>query len=110
MELITENVEEGSHIVTDEWRGYSRSTEREYTHHTVNHSRNYVDPESGYHTQNVERAWVDCKCYMKKSRGGGPHLQAHLDEFAWRKMRKNSPDGLLNAFLSDVKAVFDVEQ
>ena len=59
MELITENVEEGSHIVTDEWRGYSRSTERGYTHHTVNHSRNYVDPESGYHTQNVERAWQD---------------------------------------------------
>ena len=72
MDLITENVEPGSYIVTDEWRGYSRSTERGYVHHTVNHSRNYVDPDTRYHTQKVERAWVDCKLYMKKTRGAGP--------------------------------------
>ena len=47
---------------------------------------------------------------MKKARGAGPHLQAHLDEISWRKLRKDSPDGLLNAFLRDVKAAFDAEQ
>ena len=47
---------------------------------------------------------------MKKARGADPHLKALLEEISWRKLRKDTPHGLLNAFLRDVIAAFDVEQ
>ena len=49
-------------------------------HQTVSHSPNYVYPETGYHTRNVERTWVLIKSYMKKARTVLPHLQADLYE------------------------------
>ena len=40
----------GSVIYSDEWRAYCRIpaiTEKNYTHRTVNHSQNFVDPVTG---------------------------------------------------------------
>ena len=52
-----------------------------YFHHTVNHMCNFVDPDTAYHLQRVERVWIDCKSFMKNARGAGLYLQAHLDEW-----------------------------
>ncbi len=79
-----------------------------YRHQTVNHSRNFVNPRTGFHTQAIERAWVDAKSLIKRARGAGPLLQSHLDECSWRKSRRQYPGGLLNAFWADVKKVFSV--
>ncbi len=89
-------------IVTDEWRGYVRLRENGYTHYTVNHSQNFVNPTTHYHTQGIERMWVDAKMYMKHARHPGPLLQSHLDECTWREMRAKFPGGYLSAFLHDV--------
>ena len=40
----------GSVIYSDEWRAYSgipAIVGKNYTHHTVNHSQNFVDPVTG---------------------------------------------------------------
>ena len=100
--IIQSIVEPGSVIVTDEWAAYGCLTEAGYEHHTVNHTENYVDPVSGYHTQGIERAWVDAKAWLKRSRYPSHLIQSHLDELSWRKMHDSNPDGVLFAFFVDV--------
>ena len=53
--LIQQCIWPGSVIFSDEWQAYSSLQSLGYTHHTVNHSQNFVDPNTGAHTQTVER-------------------------------------------------------
>ena len=79
----------GSVIYSDEWRAYSRLPTlpgQMYTHHTVNHSVNFVDPVTGAHTQMVERMWGGCKGMMRQQKTMHSRLfDTYLQEFMWRK-------------------------
>ena len=65
-------------------RGWDMSTR-------LNHSRQFVDPVTGAHTNNVEARWNACKATMKR-RYGVPREQvpAYLDEYMWRCRRSPS--------------------
>lgn len=104
MSLITKYVAPGSVISTDEFTSYKALSSLGYVHQTVNHSKNYVDPETGAHTQGIERAWVDAKRWYKRAGGSRKFLQGHLDEAAWRKLRGigNQNRTLLESFLIDL--------
>jgi len=82
--IIQRIVAEGSVIITDEWKSYNRLSSLGYIHHTVNHSQNYVDPNTGYHTQGIERMWVEAKLWLKKARRPNHLMQGHLDELTWK--------------------------
>ena len=69
---------------------------------TVNHSENYVDPHTGYHTQGIERAWVEGKAWLKRVRRPNHQMQSHLDEISYRKLRKEVQHSLLSEFLIDI--------
>jgi len=105
--LIDSLVEVGSIIMTYQWKGYLPLVMNGFIHYTVNHKKNFVDPHTQVHTQEIERQWVDAKSWMKRARGPGTMLQSHLDEISWRKMRSVHPDGLLAAFLHDVFIMYD---
>ena len=87
--IIEEFIKPGSTILSDEWRAYSRIERipgKNYRHITVNHSVNFVDPETGAHTQQVESLWSGCKRMMRKE--GTMHsslFDTYLPEFMWRK-------------------------
>src|SRR6218665_633546 len=53
----------GSIIVSDQWQAYSDipNLPGNYTHYTVNHSQNFVDPVTGKHTNHVESYWIRMK-------------------------------------------------
>ena len=95
-----------SHIHSDEWAAYRRLSDLGYNHSTVNHQLNFVDPESGAHTQSIERSWLDAKILiLRRQRGVSRHLfQSHLDYYCWRVWRKNE-QCLFTAFLTDVGSV-----
>lgn len=102
---IKENVEEGTTIFTDCWKGYKSEDLEDagFAHFTVNHSYNFVNPEDGTHTQNVERMWSALKWRNKRHRGTARHqIDSYLEEFIWRKMiQPDSPfDRLLDAIKS----------
>ena len=75
-----------------------------YMHHSVNHSENFADPDTGVHTQEIECAWLDAKGWYTRSRGNRVYLQSHLDETAYRRL--SSPETrcgtLLGTFLNDM--------
>lgn len=58
---IKEWILPGTHIVSDCWASYSSLSVEGYTHSTVNHSINFVDPDTGASTQNIERVWRDVR-------------------------------------------------
>lgn len=90
MPLIRENVEIGAKLMTDEYGIYNRAG-KEFEHQTVNHGRKeYVRGE--VHTNTIEGFWSQ----LKRSIDGtfhfvSPrHLQAYVDEFAWRYNHRSS--------------------
>ncbi|CAF0849611.1 unnamed protein product [Didymodactylos carnosus] len=78
----------------DQWRAYSslNTNVNQYEHYTVNHTLNFVDPETAVHTQNVENMWM-CAKRKKKSMMGMPVtlLQTYLTEFMWRQKFGGQP-------------------
>ena len=55
--IIKRNVKCESDIHSDEWRAYSKLNQNGYQHYTVNHKENFVNPDTGKHTQLVECLW-----------------------------------------------------
>ena len=55
--IIKENILPGSNIYSDCWKAYSSLNSDGFHHFTVNHSMNFVDPETGTHTNTIESTW-----------------------------------------------------
>lgn len=58
---IKKCVKKGSVIYTDCWKGYSKLETLRYTHKTVNHKLNYVDPITACHTNTIKGNWNGIK-------------------------------------------------
>ena len=86
----------GNVVQTDEWAGYARLREDGYRHETVNHSGWFIYPNTGVHTQGIERLWVDAKSIMKRHRHTTPLLQSHLDTVAWRRRNESGSLSLIS--------------
>jgi len=86
----------GTIIHSDIWRSYHElSRSLRYDYGAVDHSRHFVDPISGVHTQAIESAWNRIKYRFKQLKGvRREHLKEYLDEFMWKS--QNKQDILLN--------------
>ena len=86
MPLILKYIRPGSIIVSDQWGAYNRVKDHGYTHYTINHSENFVDPEDcEVHTQNVERLWRDLKEWVKRPGIKSNFLQQYLARYLFVK-------------------------
>ncbi len=81
--------------MSDEWAAYrpilSIDVHPSYVHQTVNHSHNFVDPNTGACANNIELYWK--KCNKKFKNVCGVHttmLESHLDEFQLRQLHARS--------------------
>ena len=99
--VISRHVAPGSIVYTDLWRGYGNFfNELNMTHRTVNHSVNFVDPNTGAHTNTIEGLWNGFKLQIPPRNRTRKTITKHLLECIWRKNNKND---LWNGFLIALK-------
>jgi hypothetical protein len=82
----------GTHIMTDLWKGY-RDEDLKYlgfTHSTVNHSKQYMNPVDGTHTNTVEGTWNGIKQQIPIRNRTSTFVDDHLLYFIWRRRYKGT--------------------
>ena len=85
------------------WRAYNTLGLQGYTHLTVNHSINFVDPNTGACTNHIENYWRHAKQRNRREYGTArTQLDSYLVEYMWRaRYHKN-----MQAFVEHVCAVY----
>lgn len=82
-------VEQGSTVYTDKWRGFADLGLDGYTHHSINHSEEYVNAK-GQHSNTIESFWSFAHRRMRKFNGvARTTLPLHVKECEWRFNNKD---------------------
>ncbi|KAK4882185.1 hypothetical protein RN001_005504 [Aquatica leii] len=91
IKCILKHVLPGTEIWTDKWRAYDTLSLLDgvspYIHKSVNHSNNFVDPETGVHTNYIEGYWSRLKKFCRtKNVLRSKLLPEHIDHFMWYEL------------------------
>ncbi len=100
--VLTENVEKGSNLITDEFKGY-QNLENTYKHKAIDHSVEYV--RGNIHTNGIENFWSLMKRTIKGTYVSieASHLQSYVEEQCFRYNNRETND--LGRFMELVKSV-----
>lgn len=99
--IISENVEMGSTVHTDEWRSYNGLDDQGFEHKRCNHVAKQYSVD-GSHVNTLEGFWGR----LKQSINGthvhvsGKHLQKYSSEFEYRFNSRSCPEKMLPELLS----------
>ena len=105
--LIKQHVRPGTVIITDGWRGYVNLSQHGYYHEDVNHSRNFLNPVTGAHTNTIEGCLFHVKRHLQSGvgwlRNDPDTLATALAEFMWKRKMN------LTSSVEDCKRFYCVE-
>jgi hypothetical protein len=104
-------IAENTAIDIYQWRAYTQvaTVPGVAGHATVNHSVNFVDPQTGIHTQHIESYWNQVKVKLKRMRGCATHqIDSYLSEFMWRERHGLTPEDAWNNILRDIAIRYSV--
>lgn len=102
----------GTEVHSDDWAAYRRLQllPNVNRHRVVVHAHNFVDPQTGVHTQEVESAWSQLKLGQKRRKGlRRGDLQSYLDERMWRQWRGGSYGVIMRNFLAILPLQFPTD-
>jgi transposase-like protein len=105
--IIRTYVHAGSIIHTDMWRGYGVAIENigNLEHYQVNHSANFVDPDTGVHTNTIEGKWSSLKRQIPIRKRTEQLIELEMYCTMWKNKNR---DNLWPAFMQALKdAHFD---
>ena len=101
--IIDEHCLPGSIFCSDGWKAYNKLREHlqleDVDHFPVNHSENFVDPESGAHTQTIEGVWRHCKDFLPSFGLKPAYLRTYLGTFCWYRYCKQRKIDMFIHFL-----------
>jgi len=84
--IIRQFVAPGSIIYTDKWRAYDVLSNENFRHFSINHSSNFIDPQTGVHTQNIERLWREMRSNIPRYGTRDYHYIHYLSEFLFKRL------------------------
>lgn len=107
-EEIMNHIFPGTTIRNDCWKGYDcLDSCNEFKHLTVDHSKNFINPENGANTQTIERMWRELKRINKKYEGiPRSKINEHISEFIWRN---NIVNNSYNKFQEAISLIADTQ-
>ena len=85
IELLVKYVHPESTIHSDCWKAYNELSEYFNTHYTVNHSNNFVDPETNTHTNTIEGNWAGVKQQTAVSYRTKRFVELHLIRYILKR-------------------------
>ncbi|KMQ89871.1 putative transposase-like protein, partial [Lasius niger] len=100
LNLIKEWILDGTTIISDCWRSYDCLNSEGFQHLKVNHSMNFVDPDTGAHTQHIERVCREVRANIPQYGTRSSHLVGYLAEFLFKRVHKYE-ERLNSFFLHD---------
>ncbi|KII65870.1 hypothetical protein RF11_04868 [Thelohanellus kitauei] len=80
------------------WKSYRDLNYQGFGHLTVNHSVNFVDSDSGAHTNNIERIWRDVRSTIPRYGTRKVHSGGYLAEFCSKRRLPNHTKRLHHFF------------
>ena len=101
--IITENIEPGSTVHTDEFGTYRGLDRIGYRHRAVSHKRGeYVSGDS--HVNSVEGFWARLKLSIRGTHVhvSGKHLQKYVKEFEYRYNRRKRPSAIFGDLVASL--------
>ena len=105
--LIQKWIKPGTIIHSDCWKSYDCLKKMGYTHVTVNHSKEFINPDSAACTNGIESDWRHAKVSMPRYGVHRGMHAAYLAEFMWRR-KYNKVDKFIQ-LLSDINAAFKMK-
>jgi hypothetical protein len=80
MAIVRDWIEPGTTVISDCWGVYRDFGSQGYTHRTINHSINFVDPHTGAHTNTTESTWRSVKFFLGQYNRGND-FEYHLAHY-----------------------------
>jgi len=81
--LLEKWVERGTTVMSDCWKAYDKM--EGFVHMKVNHSLNFVDPETGTHTNTIESTWRHAKESFSSHGRKKAHVPGNLARYMFMK-------------------------
>lgn len=105
LNIIQKWVAPGSIIWSDCWKSYNKIPElpEGYKHATVNHSQNFVDPETGTCTNRIESDWRHAKAEFPRFGTKPDMYSSYLAVFMWK--RKHAGEDLFMQLIRDIAKI-----
>ena len=92
--------------MSDLWKSYDCLQNEGYQHLIVNHSLNFVDPNTGAHTPGTENTWWGVKRSMPRTGTSNDLFDSYLQEWLWRQHYKSDPFGNI---IEDIADLYNVK-
>ena len=96
--------------MSDCWKAYSTLEKEGYIHGTVNHSIEYVNCETGDHTQTIESTWRAVKRSLPRSGTSKDFYSTYFFEFLFQRPYLLDNKDWFSVFLDKVVSVYSPHQ
>lgn len=104
IEVIAENVAEGSTVITDCWERYDQSERDKWVHLTANYNLNFVDPLSGAHNHSVECTnWQIRRSLPTTVSASSDNIVLHAAQYVWRRKFARPDEDVCLTFIRHIR-------
>jgi len=108
LRIIRKRIRPGTTIMSDRWASYRVLGQMtQFEHLTVNHSINFVDPDTGTHTNNIERTWREVRANVPRYGPTSNHFSGYLAEFLFKRKYTDYSERI-HEFYRSASMLYDV--